>query len=92
MDSLFIHNYNNTQIRSRYYFSSESHLLTFLNLLRFGNNGSLFSEKTQNLIDTEIKEMNYLSQIVLQLYEIEDANNNSNKRNSIDERSRFFIK
>merc|ERR1712032_962794 len=59
------------RVRTRLYFTSESHLHTMLNVFRFGNSDgttSILSEKGQKLLN-ETPEFCYLTTVVLRLFE-----------------------
>lgn len=57
------------RVRTRLYFTSESHLHTMLNVLRFGKDrGSVLSEQGLKLINGT-SELCYLTQIVMRLFE-----------------------
>lgn len=70
-------------VRTRLYFTSESHIYSLLTVLKFG---SLFEEKEDeqwknalNYINT-VPELNYLTQIVIMLYEDPSVDADSDKR------------
>ena len=69
------------RVRTRLYFTSESHLHTFLNVLRF-NKASLLSSRGREIISMA-PELCYLTQIVFRLFE------NTNK--DIDDPKRFRV-
>jgi len=60
----------NRVVRTRLYFTSESHLHTLLNVLRFPANGkmSCFSDEGLTNLD-EITELSYLTQVIIRLFE-----------------------
>ena len=71
---LFYHTMNCRRIRTRLYFTSESHLHTLLNVLRFASTDS--SSKAKNPLSQEgveiisnASELCYLTQIVIRLFE-----------------------
>lgn len=60
-------------VRTRLYFTSESHICTLLNVLRYSLPGrpQAFSEEGIQALD-QIKELSYLTQVVIRLFEDRD--------------------
>jgi inositol hexakisphosphate/diphosphoinositol-pentakisphosphate kinase len=60
-------------VRTRLYFTSESHLHTLLNVLRFPEEGkpSLFDEEGLKMLD-KVSELSYLTQVIIRLFEDKD--------------------
>lgn len=57
-------------MRTRLYFTSESHLHTLLNVLRYPSDGKAcaFSPEGLKLLD-ETQELSYLTQVIIRLFE-----------------------
>eukprot|EP00123_Amoebidium_parasiticum_P001100 comp12106_c0_seq1/m.6841 comp12106_c0_seq1/g.6841 ORF comp12106_c0_seq1/g.6841 comp12106_c0_seq1/m.6841 type:complete len:972 (-) comp12106_c0_seq1:73-2988(-) len=72
-------------VRTRLYFTSESHIHSMLNVLRYGIDGGkgLVSDQAMGSIE-EIPEINYLSQIIFMLYE--------NYEKDIKDPERYMVK
>lgn len=60
-------------VRTRLYFTSESHLHTLLNVLRYSKNGeSVISEEGKQILES-VPELSYLTQIIIRLFETENG-------------------
>jgi len=59
------------QVRTRLYFAHHSHMLSFLNVLRFGYHRGQLALRAENeeWVDNKVVNLGYLSQIILQLYQ-----------------------
>jgi hypothetical protein len=59
------------QVRTRLYFAHHSHMLSFLNVLRFGFLRGELDMVAENAecLNTKVTHLGYLSQIIMQLYE-----------------------
>jgi hypothetical protein len=68
----YVHDINSPlrHVRTRIYFTSESHIHSLVNILRFSqlNGQSLVSEEAQAMLDNTT-EFDYLTQIVFRMYE-----------------------
>ena len=73
-------------VRTRLYFTSESHIHSLLNVLRFGElatlNDDQWKRATQHI--STIKELNYLTQIIIMLYEDPNEPLESEKRYHVE--------
>ncbi|ULU09990.1 hypothetical protein L5515_000466 [Caenorhabditis briggsae] len=58
-------------VRTRLYFTSESHIHTLMNLIRYGNLCSVDDKKWQRAMNflSGVTEFNYMTQVVLMVYE-----------------------
>jgi inositol hexakisphosphate/diphosphoinositol-pentakisphosphate kinase len=62
-------------VRTRLYFTSESHLHTLLNVLRYPTGGieSAISEEGQRILES-VSELGYLTQVIIRMFEMETGN------------------
>ncbi|PAV90193.1 hypothetical protein WR25_17243 [Diploscapter pachys] len=72
-------------VRTRLYFTSESHIHTLMNLIRYGGFCNPDDKKWQRALSflSGVTEFNYMTQVVLMVYE--------DSRSDIDEKDRFHI-
>ncbi|XP_028407924.1 inositol hexakisphosphate and diphosphoinositol-pentakisphosphate kinase 2-like, partial [Dendronephthya gigantea] len=74
-------------VRTRLYFTSESHIHTMINAIRYGNLcDDVSDEFWKRTIEyfSSVPELNYMTQIVLMLYEDPQADKDSDKRFHIE--------
>ena len=59
------------QVRTRLYFAHHSHMISFLNVVRFGYQRGQLVMQGENMdwLDNKVVNLGYLSQIILQLYQ-----------------------
>jgi len=63
-------------VRTRLYFTSESHLHTLLNVLRFPHNGQPCAFDTEGLEKLDqVSELSYLTQVIIRLFENKENEN-----------------
>merc|ERR1712157_366681 len=69
-------------VRTRLYFTSESHIHSLINILRYGDLASLDEPVWQRALEyiSMVPELNYLTQIVIMLYEDPNVDINSENR------------
>ncbi|CAB3408872.1 unnamed protein product [Caenorhabditis bovis] len=72
-------------VRTRLYFTSESHIHTLMNLIRYGNLCSVDDKKWQRAMNflSGVTEFNYMTQVVMMVYE--------DSRPDVPESHRFHI-
>ena len=65
-------------VRTRLYFTSESHLHTLLNVLRYPHEGitSIIPREGMEILEA-IPELSYLTQVIIRLFEIETGSSDS---------------
>lgn len=69
----------NRHVKSRIFFSSESHLHAFLNILRYAHLHKKGVPACDERVFDGLDELNYLSHIVLKLFEVTDKITNVTK-------------
>ena len=69
-------------VRSRYYFTSASHMYTLLNILKLGTDSILIDEKDREVKDRldAILRLDFMSNFVFRLFENLKAENNDDPR------------
>ncbi|EGT38977.1 hypothetical protein CAEBREN_11971 [Caenorhabditis brenneri] len=75
-------------VRTRLYFTSESHIHTLMNLIRYGNLCSIDDKKWQRAMNflSGVTEFNYMTQVVLMVYE-----DSRKEKDDADTSPRFHI-
>jgi len=80
-------------VRTRLYFTSESHIHTLMNLIRYGGLCHVDDKKWQRAMNflAGVTEFNYMTQVVLMVYEDSRESNEKGETQAKDGVSRFHI-
>ena len=74
----------NSRVRTRLYFTSESHLHTLLNVLRFSSSNKSPLSREGKIIISSTPELCYLTQIIIRLFENTEKSEDDPKRYRIE--------